>query len=89
MNTISTTLYCCLRYAIAPFLTYSAISLILGVPSSDFIIVLKKYHAIDSATTDAMGTSQKTSGILFMILKIFRVNKVDNYLLFNILNTFS
>ena len=68
INTIKTTLYCCFRYAIAPLRTYSAISFIRGVPSSDFIIVLKKYHAIPSATTDAAGTSQNTLGMLFIMV---------------------
>ena len=38
MNTMITTLYCCLRYAIAPSRTYWAIFFIVGVPSSSFFI---------------------------------------------------
>ena len=55
-NTIVTTLYCCLRYAIAPFLTYSAISFMVAVPSLSFIICRKKSHAKNSAATAAAGT---------------------------------
>ena len=66
MNTMPTTLYCCLRYAIAPFLTCDAISFIRSVPSSSFIMVRKKYHAIPNATMLATGISQKTNGMLFI-----------------------
>ncbi len=38
INTITTTLYCCLRYAMAPSRTYCAISFMVGVPSLSFII---------------------------------------------------
>lgn len=65
-NTTPTTLYCCLRYAIAPRLTCRAISFILSVPSSSSIIWRKKNHAIPSATTDATGTSQNTLGMFIL-----------------------
>lgn len=65
-NTMPTTLYCCLRYAMAPFLTCAAISIMRSVPSSSFIMEQKIYHAIPRATTLAMGISQKTDGMLFI-----------------------
>ena len=66
-NTIVTTLYCCLRYAIAPLRTCSAISFMRSVPSSAFFIWRKKYSAMPSDTTDATGTSQNTLGMLNML----------------------
>ena len=38
IKTMITTLYCCLKYAIAPSRTYSAICFIVGVPSSSLLI---------------------------------------------------
>ena len=68
-NTIVTTLYCCLRYAMAPFLTCPAISRILTVPSS-FIMFLKKIHAAARAVMLAAGTSQNTDGMLFIYFQL-------------------
>ena len=63
MNAISTTLYCCRRYDMAPLRTYSAISRIRGVPSSARIMPRKKYQANRSASTAAAGTNQKIGSI--------------------------
>ena len=50
----------------APFLTCMAIVFIFVVPSSSFIMAVKKYHAMPNATADASGTSQKTVGMFIM-----------------------
>ena len=68
MKIIATTLYCCLRYAIAPMRTYPAISFMRSVPSSSFIMLLKKYQAMANAHTEAIGTSQNTDGMFIVIV---------------------